>query len=107
MVTPTIVWVALLAPFVVWPPVVLVILRRMKDEPPGTPSLRSPSEAVIATALIGARLERCGTTIVLALGPAARSEAGRPAVVCISRLGEPKATHTALGVCGLADGHSR
>jgi len=103
--TPAIVWVALLAPFVVWPPVVVVIMRKMKDNSPGTPSLRSPSEAAIATSLLGARLERCGTTIILALGPAARLDGQRPAVVCISNLGEPKARHDALGVCGMAEEH--
>lgn len=102
---PAIVWVALLAPFVVWPPVVVVIMRKMKDNSPGTPSLRSPSEAAIATSLLDARLERCGTTIILALGPAARLEGRRPAVVCISNLGEPKAHHHALGVCAMADEH--
>ncbi|MCZ2111542.1 MAG: hypothetical protein LC118_18595 [Dehalococcoidia bacterium] len=105
VVTPAIVWVALLAPFVVWPPIVVVIMRKMKDDSPGTPSLRSRSEAVIATTLVDGRLERCGATIILALGPAARLQGRKPAVVCISNLGEPRGPHHALGVCGMAEEH--
>ncbi len=97
-----VIWVTFLAPFVIWPPIVVAIMRRMKDEPESNAETNA-STATVASALLRARTECCGASVVIALGPAARLKGREPAVACLERLLAQGAQKSC--VCTLRDGH--
>lgn len=99
------VWVTFLAPFVIWPPIVIAIMRRMDHEPEADGSRTDGRESAVAVAsgLVGGRREQCGASIVLVLGPAAQLIGHDPAVVCLERLLSKQSSGRVI--CAAIDNH--